>query len=163
MKKIKEYWKDGEHIHLSEVKDKVCKEKAGIYILYCVDKDGKGKHITRAKEIDKSGILYIGHSVNLWKRLSMLLNSLKQGCSCRGFNVHPAMQLYHRYGYEGKFPENKLSILFEYCNGKKAAHVKEGEILKAYRGKHLDSPPLNKAEPVDKNHSCKKGKHIKKK
>lgn len=159
--------KTSKRIYLAEVKtDKILgQKKAGTYMLFCVDEKGKAKKIQRARGIDKEGILYLGHSVNLRSRLMLLYNSSNGKCSCRGSTVHPAMQLYNKYdGYKIKYLRDKLKIAFVFSEGKEEASEYEAKKLKEYRTSFLDSPPLNKIEAVDKKHRCedRKEKHKRK-
>lgn len=106
---------------------------AGAYII-CGD-----RAINRAVGIDDLGILTIGESSNLRKRLSAFV-----GCAqnSRGAG-HMAGWRFNNSSFQKVFPLKTLLVSWCVLPDKAAAYAKEGEMLALYLAEHYELPPLN--------------------
>ena len=97
------------------------------------------KKINRIIGKDNDGILSIGETDNLFKRIQMFL-SCAEGKRHRG---HNAGWRYYKLDLKKEFPIISLYICWKSVSSKKEAHHLEGEELKKYANKHYELPPLN--------------------
>lgn len=95
--------------------------------------------IQRIVGIDKHGLLSIGESENLQKRLH-LFHMCAKGERHRG---HNAGWRYHELNMIDRFP--LASLRFRWCatDDKVGAYLLEGSMLKLYVSDHFELPPLN--------------------
>jgi hypothetical protein len=95
--------------------------------------------ISRAKGIDRMGILHIGESDNLRSRIRAFWN-----CASRSNTEgHMAGWRYRMYRMNQHFPLHNLRVKWCATRAKKLAYAFEGEQLKKYLANHLELPPLN--------------------
>jgi hypothetical protein len=99
--------------------------------------DGKPQIIHRVNGDDESGILYIGESDNLKKRISDLWRGISTG------HGHTAGWTYDYYGFSKKFKLEHLEV--QWIDSEDAEL--EPELLGNYVEKYLDKPPLNISIP----------------
>lgn len=97
------------------------------------------KAINRAVGEDVEGILDIGESVNLRKRIRDFIGCA-QGTRQLG---HMAGWRYHEYDLAPHFPLESLFICWHTAASKPEAYALEGAMLKAYLQQHKELPPLN--------------------
>jgi len=109
---------------------------AGVYeIKWAVD--GKPQPINRTNGIDESGLLYIGQSSNLQRRIKGLWQHITGGKS-----RHTAGRTYTTYHYERKFPPEQLEVRWALLSKEQCPKV-ESKLLDEYVNNFLDKPPLN--------------------
>lgn len=109
----------------------------GVYRIIVLSKNGKPKPVSRAGGRDQDGVLYIGRSLYLRRRLNTLRRMLFEGVP-RGaiagltYKASPPIQ--------SVAPPSQLAFRFEHfadCN------AKERELLRRYFKKFGEVPPLN--------------------
>ena len=108
-------------------------ETPGAYII------GTKQSIARLSGQDKNGILSIGETDNLLKRLQMFL-ACADGNRHRG---HTAGWRYRELNLHKLFPITSLHFRWKSALSKEEAYSLEGELLKEYASQHLELPPLN--------------------
>lgn len=105
----------------------------GAYII-CADRP-----IARAVGTDENGILTVGESANLRRRLSDFVR-----CAGReGATGHMAGWRFARSPFGTVFPLESLWVSWYPTIDKTAAYAKEGELLALYLAEHFELPPLN--------------------
>ena len=103
--------------------------------------DGKPQPITRANGNDKKGILYIGESSSLRKRIEdFWLRIQRKGRS------HTAGLTYDFYTFRKKFKLEQLEVQWLELHESEIGEL-ETSLLTDYVAKYLDKPPLNIAIP----------------
>ncbi len=110
--------------------------KPGVYELRWVI-DGKPQIINRANGVDRSGLLYVGQSVNLRRRIKGLWQNITEG-KLR----HTAGRTYTTYHYERKFPPEQLQVRWTTQPRGQSEKI-ESKLLDRYVNEFLDKPPLN--------------------
>ncbi|KGU87193.1 hypothetical protein [Pseudomonas mediterranea] len=105
----------------------------GAYLI-CADRP-----INRAVGVDENGILTIGESVNLRRRLSAFVRCAKD----RDVAGHMAGWRFSSSSFETIFPLETLWVSWYPTVDKSAAYAKEGEMLALYLAQHFELPPLN--------------------
>jgi len=121
---------------LNKSKFRIVPENAGIYqIRWAVN--GKPQPISRANGIDKRGLLYIGSTKNLRRRIRNLWHSIRSGK--RG---HTVGRTYVTYNYCRKFKLDQLEVRWATL-AENEAQTTESRLLGEYVTKYLDKPPLN--------------------
>jgi predicted GIY-YIG superfamily endonuclease len=110
--------------------------KPGVYEIRSAI-NGKPQPIDRANGIDKSGLLYIGQSHNLKRRIKGFWQHINEGKQ-----RHTAARTYQTYGFEQKFPPEHLQIRWTQLSKEETGHI-ESLLLDSYANKFLDKPPLN--------------------
>ena len=99
--------------------------------------DGKPTSIDRANGIDKSGLLYIGKTKNLKRRLRAF---------CRGIferrTTHTAARTYFWDSFDKKFKPDQLEVRWAVVS-KDELDDYEFALLGDYIQAYLDTPPLN--------------------
>jgi hypothetical protein len=109
----------------------------GVYIIRHAP-DGKPQPICRAGGEDPDGIIYVGTSDNLHRRLHQFSNA------SRGSKVgHTGGDTYYEYNYARRFPITDIQIGWETYQKTTQANDAETDILNDYRKFYLDNPPLN--------------------
>ena len=108
-------------------------ERPGAYVI------ATRQTITRISGQDKNGILSIGETDNLSKRLQMFL-SCANGNRHRG---HTAGWRYRELCLDKLFPIASLHFRWKSELSKEKAYALEGELLKEYASQHCELPPLN--------------------
>ena len=99
--------------------------------------NGQPQPINRAKDVDKNGLLYIGKTKNIRKRIKNFWRHVRE----EG-NQHTAAETYLLYEYNTKFQRESLQarwLALPEGMQKKA----EWKLIDEYLEKYLDSPPLN--------------------
>lgn len=97
------------------------------------------KTLNRAVGRDEQGILGIGESDNLKRRLKDFLGCAG-GTKASG---HMAGFRYRRFGYQSVFPLETLWVCWREVEDKDAAYALEGALLGEYLAQHFELPPLN--------------------
>lgn len=95
--------------------------------------------IKRIQDSDPNGILSIGETDNLQKRLKMFWRCAN-GEQHRG---HTAGWRYRELDMQKLFPLKTLRFRWKEVPTKEAAYQLEGELLRAYAKQHFELPPLN--------------------
>ena len=106
----------------------------GVYQIRC-----RGKAIPRMLGVDEEGILTIGESVSIQRRLGLFLYSAegKKGGHAAGWRFN-FLQLVNK-----GFPIDSLEFRWAHAPDKKAAYSMEGCLLADYLGRFGELPPLN--------------------
>lgn len=105
----------------------------GAYLI-CADRD-----INRAVGVDEHGILTIGESENLRRRLSAFVRCAKTPAAAG----HMAGWRFNYASFEKVFPLESLWVSWYPTANKALAYAKEGEMLGLYLAEHYELPPLN--------------------
>ena len=105
----------------------------GAYII-CAD-----RAITRAVGDDEHGVLTIGESGNLRRRLGAFVRCAKTA----GAAGHMAGWRFNYFSFAKVFPLDTLWVSWYPTADKAAAYAKEGEMLGLYLAEHYELPPLN--------------------
>ncbi|MBI5587486.1 MAG: hypothetical protein HY889_03860 [Deltaproteobacteria bacterium] len=113
-------------------------EEPGIYQFRSVKK-GIPIKIQRLKKNDEKGILSIGESGNLKKRIKAFWYSLKN----KDYSSHAAAWHYLSFGFDKNFPAHSLEFRYKKSGTKSKAIKEECIELLRYRNKFMDGPPLN--------------------
>jgi hypothetical protein len=110
--------------------------KAGVYqIRWAIN--GIAQTVSRANGLDASGLLYIGKSADLRRRIRDF-----RRCVIGKEAPHSAGRTYIRYNFRRKFKPEQLEIRWAVLP--KGDHDgKEKELLNEYVRSYLDKPPLN--------------------
>jgi hypothetical protein len=88
---------------------------------------------------DSEGILHIGMSGDLFKRLK----SFHKGAIRRKFPAHFASSEFIKWKFDDLIPTDHLRFDFIETSGEDAAKALETELHRNYRSKFLDRPPLD--------------------
>jgi hypothetical protein len=115
-------------------------EREGIYQLRCVDGAGVPITIARLNNNDPDGIIYIGSSDNLRKRLKGFWRTIE----IRDRSRHAAAWTYCSFGYDSIFPPNQIEFTYQVTRNKVTT---EFGLLLNYRKEFMDLPPLNSNRP----------------
>jgi len=105
----------------------------GAYII-CADRE-----IQRAIGADEHGILTIGESENLRRRLAAFVRCAKNP----GAAGHMAGWRFNYASFEQVFPLDSLWVSWYPTPDKATAYAKEGQMLALYLAEHFELPPLN--------------------
>jgi hypothetical protein len=105
----------------------------GVYII-CAD-----RAITRAVGVDENGILTVGESDNLRRRLAAFVRC----AGSKSATGHMAGWRFSFASFEKMFPLDTLWVSWCPTADKAAAYAKEGEMLGLYLAEHYELPPLN--------------------
>jgi len=124
--------------------EKYVDERPGIYYIYCY-RGETPLHIGRLLKKDKEGILSIGTSKNLNKRLRQFIRGSITG---RGHSSGNRYYYYH-LDYTNKLGTYQLKFKFRYYNNRER-HSQEARLLKKYGDKFGEVPPLNNQEALEK-------------
>lgn len=95
--------------------------------------------IHRAVGVDEQGILTIGESDNLRRRLSAFIRCAR----IEGAAGHMAGWRFNFAKFEKQFPLDTLWVSWFPTADKAAAYSKEGQMLALYLAQHYELPPLN--------------------
>jgi hypothetical protein len=114
-------------------------ESAGVYQIRCVNQRGTPQKLIRLASIDKDGILGIGESNNLYRRLRQFWVTISK----KDYTRHAAAWHYLSFCYDQRFPENCLQFRYKKVKNKDMATCLEFDLLLKYRKKFMDGPPLN--------------------
>lgn len=123
-------------------------EEPGVYRIRSVDKIGKPVAISRLAGEDTKGILGIGESENLRRRLKQFWASVEKKGNNENPNNMPRKSrawLYLKFKYDKRFGKDCLQFSSKECKSKGEAKDKESNLLCSYRTKFLDGPPLNRS------------------
>jgi hypothetical protein len=111
-------------------------KKPGVYEFRCVGKNGKPVSIPRLVRKDKEGIVYIGQSNDLHKRITGFWVTIQE----EDFTRHAAGWTYVSMNFYPIFPPDRLR--FRYKVAKNPSAVERGLLL-PYLRKFMALPPLN--------------------
>jgi hypothetical protein len=104
------------------------------------------KPIPRLLEVEKEGILMIGHGKNLRIRITQFLKSIRKP-SEGGYKLCPHIEGYRFYELrldeKLKIKKNPLKFRFAKLKTKAIAEKKEKELLEKYQTMYGELPPLN--------------------
>jgi len=114
-------------------------KKPGGYQIRAVDEKKRARTIRRCVGDDREGLLGIGESEDLRKRISNLLRCMGE----KGQGGHMAGWRYAYLEMNRIFPLERIQ--FRYCvtKDKDAAYKLEGTLLHDYVNRHFELPPLN--------------------
>ena len=118
-------------------------DKPGIYKLIAIDDKGAPRIINRFLGVDNDGILYIGKTENIRKRLTNMRRAfLPKYTSTK----HIAVRRYQEItGIKDSHPITNLVVCIEVVSDKmKSAKGLESELFKNYEAVFGERPPLNK-------------------
>ena len=115
-------------------------KRESVYQFRCVDSEGVPIVISRTKNKDPGGIIYIGSSYNLRTRLSAFWRTIEIQDRSR----HAAVWTYCSFGYSSLFPARRLQFRYKVTPN---TTTSEFNLLLAYRKKFMDLPPLNSNRP----------------
>jgi len=124
---------------LSKINSYNIPEKSGIYVIRYI-KNGRPFKISRLYGIDKKGIISIGETKDLNKRLKEFYKTVE---GQRKSSNHAAGWYYVSCKYDRLFKKDGLQFKFKITESKKEAEREEFILLAKYRNKFLDLPPLN--------------------
>jgi hypothetical protein len=116
--------------------------KPGVYIIRWI-KDGKPTKIGRLKGIDPQGILYIGSTKNLKRRISTLIKSLENKNIKHGRINHTMVKSYIFFSLSNIIKISELEITWIELDNTEEAQAQELSALKYYGDKFGELPPLN--------------------
>ena len=124
-------------IKLLEVNDYDIPTNGGIYQLYF---KSTYRIIMRFKGGDKTGMLYVGETENLKRRLY----NLRLGLINANTKIHSIAGYYVEFNFEKYFPLEKLFVKYESCKNHKE---RENEILVRYIKRFGELPLFNFKRP----------------
>ena len=113
----------------------------GVYRVRIFNTDGKPSPIRRALGVDTDGILDIGESNNLRKRLREFW-----GCARGKYYPHSAGIEYRKWKLDQHWPLEQLHFDFIHVREKADAEKLELRMIDNYRKQFYDRPPLNKSQ-----------------
>ncbi len=122
-------------------------KKPGVYRIRAFHHRGKPIRVPRALGIDYEGVIDIGESDNLIKRLSYFW-----GRATGKSYSHSAADEYISWEMRRHWPLELLRFDFIHVDDKTAAEKLELKMIDEYRARFYDRPPLNKSQG-------KRGKH----
>jgi len=93
-------------------------------------------HLQRLKNIDKKGLLYVGHTVDLRRRLREFFRS-----AYLGKEDHSSGWTFYKY-YGNRFKFENLEFSWSVTTKTKAKN-EEWKYLNQYQRRFFDRPPLN--------------------
>lgn len=111
-------------------------KEAGVYMIRCVDSEGKPIKIPRAGGIDEEGILYIGKTINLRERTKSFWDVALKGTRKK----HSGASTYYYFDFNRVFPKDQLEVRWIITHQPERI---EKLLLNSYMKKYLDTPPLN--------------------
>lgn len=129
---LREEWEPWKNLR-SVVENNIAPAEPGAYVVRI-----PGKTVARFLGKDKTGIIDIGETENLRRRLKAFCRSASEGK--RG---HMACWRFHFLGIGTKYPLNELLVRWCQSKGKKQATAKEAEVMDLYVKKFGELPPLN--------------------
>lgn len=113
-------------------------DRPGVYRIRAFASTGEPLAIPRAADVDVLGILHIGKSITLGKRLRVFRQAAE------GLNApHHAGKEFKQWGFARSFPF--VHLKFDYLlvdNGAEALKL-ERQLHEEYRQRYLDRPPLD--------------------
>jgi hypothetical protein len=105
-------------------------ERPGIYLI------SRQRPVDRIGGTDPRGVLHVGHTSNLRRRLNLFM-----GAASGGAHEHSGGRNYHRWGYHLTLaPRGELRVKWELAENPEDA---EGRALDAYVETYGELPPLN--------------------
>jgi len=112
-------------------------KRPGVYRVHLVRKGGKFDPVKRLGGIDDEGIIYIGKTTNLRRRLRLQLKRY-------GGKLSKRTREYLKY-YLGRFPHKSHSFSWKCTKDESEAVRAEKKLLKSYFKRFLEEPPRNRA------------------
>jgi hypothetical protein len=127
-------------------------KRPGVYIVYWI-KNGKRRIIYRILRDDVLGILYIGSSSNLHRRLKEDLKGDLNAVYCKVMKRRPCTNT-RRYKHTltlsliytnliNEIHENELMICYKTFNSRDKAEMQEAMAIHEYTKRYGEPPPLN--------------------
>lgn len=121
---------------LKDVESNLIPKSSGIYEMrWAVDNEPRS--IPRLNDVDKTGLLYIGKSKNLRRRIRQIQRYVTDQ-KLR----HTAMYTYWYYGFDKKIELNHLQVRWSQVPQNEIDDWEE-ELIANYVMRYLDKPPLN--------------------
>ena len=121
-------------------------DKPGVYIIRYLEA-GSPKHFTRLNGIDEEGILCIGKSVNLRRRIRQFLKDItSEGLKDK---YHSGGWNFRRYFRDNPKPKairletENMEVIWKTLDSEDEAEALETELLQDYVMTFQDKPPLN--------------------
>ena len=111
--------------------------RPGVYRIRAFHDDGKAFTIPRLRGIDSLGILHIGKSVDLKRRIREFSRSVE------GTPRHQAGNELYRWRSDRAIPPRCLRYEYYYTATGDDALEEEGQLQKRYRDRYLDRLPLD--------------------
>jgi hypothetical protein len=122
--------------HFDEKGAHAIPREGGVYQFRCLRDKSLPLSIWRLRKKDSQGIIYIGKSQDLRKRIFDFWSTLKNRKKTR----HAAGWTYCSFNYFSIFPPRRLQFRYKLAKNPLA---EEFELLISYRKQFLDLPPLN--------------------
>ena len=139
-------WKDWKLLTRLTVGD-LPKKIAGVYKIGATSKRGAAIKIPRCLGIDEKGILDIGESIYLRRRMRQFLNCAEDEQNNTKGHMAGWRYRYLELDAEAKFPLRRLQFKWAKTgkgeSGKNKAVKKEAKLMKKYINKYSELPPLN--------------------
>lgn len=110
----------------------------GVYRIRAFNGQGQAMCIARAGGIDRDGILHIGESEDLGRRIRDF-----RRCVENRTTGHKAGVEFWRYGFHDLFLPQNLRFDYVVTGTKERATELEYQLHQDYRKRHLDRPPLD--------------------
>jgi len=131
-------WYSFNRTTIKKLKSKL-ENRVGVYSIRRIKKNGNPKPLNRISRKDKFGILHYGETTNLFDRLTHFVGK------CDGGEYpHSAAWTYIEYFSRTRwFEKGLMEFRWKFCKNEKMARTEEGNLLRGYRKKFMDSPPLN--------------------
>jgi len=126
---------------LTKANAETAPRKPGTYIARVITPDGRPRVIQRCVSQDPDGILDIGESGNLRRRLKTFVRCISDPTAHQG--GHMAGWRYSYLGMRAHFPVDRMEFTFRVVGSKAKASGLEGKLLRAYVAAHFELPPLN--------------------
>ena len=122
----------------------VAPAKPGVYLVRLV-RDGRPVEIPRFRGVDRSGIVYIGSTGNLRRRLRELVTQLERlRPECGRYSPHTAALTYHLFSWPGLgIGIGNFEVSWVEFSDARVARRQELLALRRYAEKFGETPPLN--------------------
>jgi len=122
-------------------------DRVGVYIIRAIRKSGTPIGLHRLNGVDAEGILLIGKSKSVRRRLHEFLmdirqNDLEVGYHSEGWTFRACFRRNPNHGII-KLDDEDLDASWEVTKGDRAADLLEACLLQKYALKYQDKPPLN--------------------
>lgn len=139
-------WTDVEKI--GEVKSQY--KFAGVYRIRLLDTDLKTMTIARFLDTDQNGIILIGNSGDIGKRIYQFRKSATDGkkAHSEGRKMHDVKQC---HTFKEKYKKHTLQFQVSKTKDKTEAQKHEIKLLNEYFKEYGEIPPLNRNHPKESN------------
>ena len=118
----------------------------GVFKVRVVNLEGLPVGVPRCLEKDKDGIIYIGHSENIRRRITFFLGAIKG----KKYTSPEGRKLFivNRYtNFRNSHNHFKLQYSFKKLPNKKEAKLELEQLLKSYFERYGEVPPVNNNLP----------------